>query len=364
MVKKKKISIIGTNGLPARYGGFETLADYLSKYLNNEYDIIVYCSGKIGKKPRYYNNSRLIYVPFKANGWQSIIYDAVSIIHSYFICDVLIILGFSGVLAFPLNVFFKKRIIFNIGGIEWKKIRGVKLFSRIEIVIKKIFEKICVTFSDIVVADNKAILEYVKTKYKKKVILAEYGGDHAKHKAVDIDLIKKYPFIDKQFDVTISRAQKDMNIHLVLEAYKKLSNRKIVVISNWEISDYGKDLKARYEGKYENIIILNSIYDLIELNAIRSNASLYIHTHSLCGTAPSLVEAMFLNLPIICFDVETNRSTTEEKSYYFSNQYSLAKIVNSLDDKIINKLKYDMYEIAIRRYTWKRIVELYKNCME
>jgi len=364
MFKRIKISIIGTNGLPARYGGFETLADYLSKYLSHDYDVIVYCSGSMKEKRKYYNNSRLVHFPFKANGWQSLIYDAISIIHSYFTCDVLIVLGFSGVMAFPLNFIFKKRIVFNIGGIEWKKVRGAKSFSRIEILSKKIFEHICVAFSSVVVADNKAIFNYVKERYKKRVVLAEYGGDHAKYEPIDVTLIEKYPFLDKQFDLTISRAQEDMNIHIVLQAYERLMNRTIVVISNWEISDYGKGLKARYEHKYVNIILLNSIYNLKELNAIRGNAGLYIHTHSLCGTAPSLVEAMSLKLPIVCFDVPTNRSATEEKSYYFTDYLSLRNIIANLDEGKCKALQDSMFEIAARRYTWKRIVGLYKNCLE
>ena len=107
--KKKKVAIIGTNGIPAKYGGFETLAEYLVKYLNTEYDLFVYCA-KTPKSNRLerFNNARLIYLPFKANGWQSMVYDAVSIFHSLFIADVLVILGFSGVFAFPLRVFFKK----------------------------------------------------------------------------------------------------------------------------------------------------------------------------------------------------------------------------------------------------------------
>ena len=102
----KKVAIIGTNGIPAKYGGFETLTEYLAKNLQYEFEITVYCS-KTPREKRYnkYQNTNLFYISLKANGWQSLFYDAISIIHALFTKDILVILGFSGVMAFPLNFF-------------------------------------------------------------------------------------------------------------------------------------------------------------------------------------------------------------------------------------------------------------------
>lgn len=363
MIKRKRISIIGTNGLPARYGGFETLTDYLSKGLSANFDVQVYCSKTPkNKRLKVFNNSKLIYIPLKANGWQSMIYDAVSIIHAFFTSQELIILGFSGVFAFPLRVLFSnKKIIFNIGGIEWQKVRGGKIFSKIEVAIKKWFERITVRFSDVIVVDNQVLWDYVKLEYGIDSELIEYGGDHAVKLSKTNDLIEKYPFLNNEYDVSVSRAQEDMNIHVLIEAYKNLSFRNLVVVSNWGISDYGIGLKKTYKGKYPNIFLIDAIYNLQELNVIRSNASIYFHTHSLCGTAPSLVEAMSLGLPVLCYDVDTNRSSTEGKSYYFRDHQSLIEILGNLSQTEINTLGKEMKEIADRRYTWDRIISLYRK---
>lgn len=361
---KKKVAIIGTNGIPARYGGFETLAEYLAKYLNEEFEITVYCAKtKKQKKTKSYLSSKLVYIPFKANGWQSMVYDAISIIHAFFTSDVLLILGFSGVFAFPLKVLFKKKIVFNIGGIEWQKVRGKKAFAALEIVTKKWFERICIHFSDVIIVDNQVLWDYVKINYGVNSILAEYGGDHAIFQKINNKLTEKYPFLEKKYDVTVSRAQEDMNIHILINAYKNIPERNLVIVSNWEISEYGIQLKKHNKNKYPNIILQDAVYNLDELNAIRSNGSIYFHTHSLCGTAPSLTEAMSLGLPVICFDVPTNRSTTEEKSLYFNDVSSLIKILHDLNEDTINQLGLNMKEIAERRYTWNRIVKLYKNCL-
>jgi glycosyltransferase involved in cell wall biosynthesis len=364
-MQKKKVAIIGTNGIPAKYGGFETLAEYLAKYLNSDYNLFCYCS-KTPKEKRIdkYQNTKLIYLFFKANGWQSMLYDAFSIIDSLFKHDVLIVLGFSGVFAFPLNFLFRKKIVFNIGGIEWQKVRGKKITAKLEVWLKKWFEYICVKSSSTVVADNQVLYDYVKEKYRIVPVLIEYGGDHAVFEPINNQLAGKYSFLNADYDLTISRAQEDMNIHLVINAYKNIPQRNLVVISNWEISEYGKTLKDNNYNKYGNIILLDAIYDLNVLNAIRSNCKIYLHTHSLCGTAPSLTEAMSLKLPVICFDVPTNRASTGGKSYYFKDIDSLKLIMENLDDGKINQLSVDMFEIANRRYTWRRIVDLYKKCIE
>ncbi len=362
-MKKKRVAIVGTNGIPAKYGGFETLTNYLSMNLSQEYDVVVYCS-KTPKEKRlkHYNNSRLKYLPLKANGWQSMLYDAVSIIHALFTTDVLIILGFSGVFAFPFRVFFRnKKILFNIGGIEWQKVRAGKMLSKFEIRLKKWFERITVKYSDIIIVDNQVLWEYVKTTYKIESVLAEYGGDHAKPEQKTEKIVKKYPFLNYKYDVSVSRAQEDMNIHVLLEAYKMIPNRNLVVISNWEISEYGINLKEKFKNEFSNIHLIDAIYDLQELNTIRSNASLYYHTHSLCGTAPSLVEAMYIGLPVFCYDVPTNRSSTENKSYYFTDYNSLVDLLNNLNDDDVNNLALSMKEIADRRYTWQRITSIYRK---
>lgn len=363
---KKRVALIGTNGIPAKYGGFETLTEYLAKYLNEEFEVTVYCAKTPRKKRlKRYLNSKLIYLPFKANGWQSMIYDAISIIHALFYSDVLVVLGFSGVFAFPFKFFFKKKkIIFNIGGVEWQKVRGKKTFAAIEIKAKKWFEKVCIFYSDIVVADNQVLWDYVKEKYHIDSVLAEYGGDHAIKKPITSLLVEEYPFLSKKYDVSISRAQEDMNIHMLIEAYKQIPDRNLVIVSNWETSEYGLKLKGENLDEFPNIYLQNAVYDLDKLNVIRGNGEIYFHTHSLCGTAPSLTEAMSLSLPVICYDVNTNRSSTEDKSLYFKDAKSLVSILDNLEESTISLLGESMNEIAKRRYNWKRIVALYRKCIK
>lgn len=362
MKGKTRVAIIGTNGLPANYGGFETLTHHLVVNLAHDFDITVYCSKTPhNKRVKTFNNARLKYFPFKANGWQSVIYDFVTIFHAYLYAENLIILGFSGAFAFPFNKLFRRNIVFNIGGIEWQKVRGSKWSATLEIKVKKWMEKMCVRNAQTVIIDNLSFSDYLEKEYNIKPLLAEYGGDHAEKVLISGEMVKKYPFLAKPYDLTVSRAQQDMNIHLVIDAYKSVPQRTVVIISNWHISTYGQQLYSDYCSKYDNIILLKAIYEPAELNMLRSNCEIYLHTHSLCGTAPSLVEAMSLELPVISFDVPANRATTEDKAFFFKDVPDLSSILKNLTTEETEKNRGWMKKIALNRYKWKKIAELYKS---
>lgn len=363
---KKKVVLIGTNGLPANYGGMETLAEHLANDLHSDYDLYCYCSKTPKEKQiKEYDGTKLIYVPLKANGFQSIFYDGYTILRSLRRHDVLVVLGCSCPPALWFKKLFHKPIVLNaIGGREVEKIKGARIFADLEIAVKKWMEGLQAKYADYVIIDNAANVAAFEEKHHVKALLAEYGGDHATPEPVTAEMLEKYPFLGEHYDVTVSRAQEDMNIHMVIDAYKQVPERKVVIVSNWQKTEYGKRLYADHLGRYPNVILLNAIYNQKELNVVRSNATLYLHTHSMCGTAPSLVEAMYLNLPVICFKVATNLETTEKKSIYFESVPELVTILKRLDDVSLGRLRADMNEIALRRYQWKRISDIYKDCID
>jgi len=357
---KEKVAIIGTNGLPARYGGFETLADHLTRNLKEEFEFVVYCSTTPkSKRCDTFNGAKLVYLPFRANGYQSVIYDIISIIHAWFTSDKLLILGHSGAMVFPFKVFARKKIVMNIGGIEC----GRNKWSGLTRKFLQFSEWLCVKFSDVIITDNKHIQKLCQDRYKIKSVLIEYGGDHVLNTDITQDYRDKYPFLGEEYALSVSRAESDNNIHMLLSAYERMQDKKLVIISNWEISEYGLNLKEKYLGKHSNIILLDAIYRQDELDAIRRNSAFYIHSHSLCGTAPSLVEAMNLELPIICYKAQTNIETTENKSIYFESDDELIEVVNSIDKQRSQILRKELKKIAGRRYTWRIIADKYADCL-
>jgi glycosyltransferase involved in cell wall biosynthesis len=99
---------------------------------------------------------------------------------------------------------------------------------------------------------------------------------------------------------------------------------------------------------------------------LRSNAFVYFHPHSAGGTNPSLVEAMYLELPIITYNVSYNKTTTENKALYFSNEEDIINLVKNTSFTELKKIAAFMKNIADRRYTWQVITKkyflLYSEC--
>lgn len=355
---RKRISIIGVVGVPAKYGGFETFADYMCRYIDPQYELTVYCSGKnYENKVRTYERAKLRYIPLKATGIQSIPYDVLSVLASLRESDVLLVLGSSGAIILPFVKFFtKKKIVFNMAGLEWKRSKWNK-FARWFL---KFSEGVAVKYSDIVVVDNQGLKEYITSTYDVNSKVIAYGGDQVSKKSFTKELLDKYPFFNEPYYVAVARIQPDNNIDIILEAFGKTPEKILVFIGNWEFSEYGKSLKQKYF-HVPNIHLIDPIYNLEILDQIRSNCIAYIHGHSSGGTNPSLVEAMHLELPILAFDVNFNRYTTQDKAFYFLNTNELIHNLEAYDNETQKASGNHMKMIANKLYTWKYIVNEYEK---
>lgn len=358
-MRKTKIAIIGTQGLPNKYGGFETLAEYLTKYLAKEFEITVFCSLKIyPKKITYYNNAKLRYLPFHANGFQSIIYDSLALILSLRY-DKIIILGASSGLLFPLLWPWKNKFILNCGGIDWKRSKWTPIASK----VIRLLERTAINNAGLIISDNQGMYEYFSQEYGKESVLIEYGGDQIEHIKMTIYDNAKYPFLKNKYAFSVARIQPDNNIDLILDSFKQNQAIPLVFVGNWNNSNYGMSLKRKYENT-SNLYLFDAIYDQKELNLLRSNCYIYIHGHSAGGTNPALVEAMNLKLPILAYSSGFNEYTTEGKALYFNSSDNLKGLLGSINDLNLNEIRNNMVEIAERRYKWSIIVNKYSNILQ
>ena len=359
-MKKSKIAIVGTVGVPAKYGGFETLVENLVKYhFDNKLtpDITVWCSrGAYGSAETNYLSASLKYVALNANGPLSPVYDAICLFqavrsnHSH-----ILLLGVSGAIFLPfVRLLSNAKIVTNIDGIEWKRDK----WSRFSKVFLKVSELIAVKFSHKVISDNQEIANHVLNAYGDKSAVIAYGGDHALEAyddALDIDL-------PSEFYLSVCRIEPENNVHLILEAFSKTS-KNLVFIGNWGRSEYGAILKKRYQS-LDNIVLLDPIYDTKRLSQIRSQALAYVHGHSAGGTNPSLVEIMHFGLGVIAFNCKFNIFTTNNNAVYFNTSLDLIRLLESIDHKDLSAVGQKMLAIAKEMYTWDTIGQQYFTLMD
>lgn len=364
----KKVAIIGTVGVPAIYGGFETLVENLIKCheaLSLKESLTVYCSSRsYPSKLKSFHSAHLRYVPLAANGFQSVAYDIFSMTSA---CwnrnEVILLLGVSGAIALPIFRFFSSaKFITNIDGIEWRRAKWnfiAKCFLRFS-------EKMAVRFSHVVIADNEAIANYVKNIYGVNCHVIAYGGDHALSvEKMSLNMVG----LPETYSFSVCRIEPENNIEMILEAFSRVglvkaelvdnnNVRKLVMVGNWSGSSYGRSLRERFS-ECDNIFMLDPIYDLRVLKGLRANSLLYIHGHSAGGTNPSLVEAMHFSKPIFVFDCSYNRYSTEGDAMFFGDSHGLVQLINAFNSTNAKTDGKKMMEIASRRYLWKNISKQY-----
>ena len=352
----KKVAIIGIQGVPANYGGFETLVEnIIGDYRSEGLEYTIYCSSTdMPERLQQHKGAKLKYIPLRANGAQSVFYDIMAMLRSIVGYDTILVLGVSGCIFLPiLRLLSRAKIVVNIDGLEHRRdkwtshIRKFLLFSEI----------MAVKFAHTIIADNKGIADYVKQRYNKEAELITYGGDHVMTTVPEKrqeEILKSYNLEKHSYSISVCRIEPENNCHITLDAFSK-SNKRLIFIGNWKKSEYGRQLKEKYSS-CKNLTLLDSIYDLEILYSLRTNAEAYIHGHSAGGTNPSLVEAMFFGRPILAYNVVYNCETTHHKAYYWSNSEELQQLLQQkeLTGEATKK-------IAERHYTWEKITKEYEE---
>lgn len=355
-MKNIKLAIVGAHGLPAKYGGYCTLAEYLAEYKPNDFDVTVYCVAEEYKDhPCMYKGVHLEWVNYPARGMMAWQFHAYGIKHAIENgADCIFLCGPNGGFILPFYRKYKDRFYLNIGGIEWKRNKYNWLMRR----IVRLLMKCAVHNSCHLVADNVGMYDYYIEEYGRddSVVIA-YGGDQAQTSDITPEIAEKYPFLNKKFALAMARIQSDNNTEMLLKTFEN-ARMPLVYIGNWDVTDWSRGLREKYS-KNSNLILLDAIFDIPVLNQIRSNCSLYFHGHSAGGTNPSLVEAMHLGVPLLCYDNGFNNHTTFHKAFYFKTKEDIINIIENTSDEALAREGKLMRELAIEHYRWETIAKQY-----
>ena len=343
---KKKVAVIGTNGLPARYGGFETFAEKIAFELTPKLDVSIVCSSKLytpNERETNWKTIRRIFFNVNANGIQSIYYDLKGLLLAVKKSDYILLLGTGVGIFLPFIPRLRSKIlIIHVDGLEWKRSKW-NIITRL---VLRAGHKISLRYAKFIIIDNEALSKYIPDSYRKKIIHVSYGGNH-------ITQTRSQKHTDEfTYALVIARAEPENNLHLILKVFSKIQSLNLKMISNWNQTKYGKKLFKLFSN-WPNIQLIPAIYDTEKLHHYRFGCSLYIHGHSVGGTNPSLVEAMYSGLPILAWDNEFNRITTHGLAIYFNTDDKLISQLKSLDPQTLEASAKKMQEYARQNYTWK-----------
>ncbi len=352
----KHVTVIGIQGVPAQYGGFESLVENLigdNKSPDVKYTI--FCSGKdMPVKVSGYKGAELKYIPLNANGIQSIPYDIISLFMIPRNTDAILVLGVSGCIILPLfRLFCRKKLIINKDGLEHRR----KKWGKLARAFLRLSEKMAVKHADVLISDNVGIRDYVMEEYGRESTIIAYGGDQAivsLSAGKEEEIMRNLSLTPGKYAAAVCRIEPENNTHLILKVFAA-SGKGLAMVGNWENSEYGRNLKREYSS-FANIHIIDMTYDREVLYALRKNAFAYVHGHSAGGTNPSLVEAMFFGMPVLAYDVVYNRETTGGKAVYWRTEEDLQALLESVpsDGKVLQKMAGEFY-------SWSLITRQYEN---
>ena len=354
-----KIGIIGTRGIPNRYGGFEQFAEYVSPELvQRGHEVYVYNSSQHPFKEKEWKGVKIVkaYDPENRIGTAGqFVYDFNCIVD----CrkknfDVILQLGYTSSSIWSFLFPKKSIVITNMDGLEWKR---TKYSNRVQSFLKRA-ERWAAIKSDYLIADSKGIQQYLLNKYNKKSHFIAYGAE-----LVDMpeeDMLSRYNLKKFDYNLVIARMEPENNIESVILGHLNSSTNKPLVIIGGVNHNFGRYLKSTYAN--DKIKFCGPVYDLQVLNALRFFSNLYFHGHSVGGTNPSLLEAMASYCLIVANDNIFNKSILEEDAFYFNSEKDVTDLLNRnlVREEFRAMLESNADKIR-QQYSWNHIINQLEN---
>lgn len=407
----KDVFIIGSKGVPASYGGFETFVDNLVSHQKKEtirYHIACmegsYHKDKVQKwiAPRefVYQNAQCFEIMVPPIGAaKAVFYDlaafqyCISYIRKHKCKQpVVYILAcrigpFIHMMKKQLNGFGGKLFV-NPDGHEWMR-------GKWNAVIKKYWkysERLMVKYADLLVCDSVTIEKYIQKEYKKyhpDTTYIAYGTDAddlataKKYRITESDIVlngdtgglirdvrdwyAKYNLQPMQYYLIVGRFVPENNYEYIIRDFMSSTTRqKLVIISNVEKNAFYQLLRERTGFEQdERIIFAGTVYDSQLLKIIRANATAYLHGHEVGGTNPSLLEALASTQVNILLDVGFNREVAGKAAFYFKKeQGSLVECMKEVEDFTADER--EKYERSAKQrirahYSHEKIVTAYEE---
>jgi len=362
---KKKLSILGTRGIPAKHGGFETFAEHFSLYLKNKgWNVTVYCQeeGNEIQYEDYWNGIHRIHIPVVQEGAKgTIVFDWESTLDAAKRKIPVLTLGYNtAIFCFLYRLKGLKNII-NMDGIEWR--RGKWTF--LERTWLYINERLGSWLGNHLIADHPEIKKYLaRFVSSDKITVIPYSADLLR--SADITQLDQFALNPWNYSILIARPEPENTILEIVRAYSSNKRGIPLVI----LGDYNPDLndyqKAVLDAAGDEIMFVGAIYHQLQVQALRFFSRFYIHGHTVGGTNPSLVEALGAGSPVLAHENKFNQWVAGEGAFYFSTETECEERISELveNDEVIATMKAASIKQYTQNFTADKIHGAYERLLK
>jgi len=362
--KSLQLSILGTRGIPAHHGGFETFTEHLALYLTKKgWEVTVYCQvrgkGKITEKS--WKKVRLVYIPINLSGpLATVIFDWKSALHAMRNPGLIFTLGYNTALFTLLYKLTGKKNIINMDGIEWRRQKWnyfVKTWFYLN-------ERIAIKIADHLIADHPEIFKHLmRHSPTSKITMIPYGAEEVRE-GNESELARLGVKTNK-YVLVIARPEPENSILEIVKAYTTRRRRMPLVVLGEYIPQTNAYHKQILAAANEEVIFPGAIYSRSLVNTLRFCARLYVHGHTAGGTNPSLVEALGAGCPVLAHDNRFNRWVIGPDGLYFRDETDCAKQLDWLlaDADELARMRLRSRARHRSRFTWNRILISYEELL-
>lgn len=361
---KKKLHILGSRGIPARHGGFETFAEKIAFYfIKRGWEVTVYCQeeGAAGPFESHWDGVKLKHIRSIGGGaLGTISFDLKANLDALSERGVFLTLGYNTALFNILQRFAGQVNVINMDGIEWRR-------DKWGIVAKSWFwlnERAGCWIGSHLVADHPRIKDHLATRVStNKITMIPYGGDEIL--SADAGLLSAYGIEQGEFSVIIARPEPENSFLEMVRAFSsKQRTHKLLVLGNFN-PDHNAFHSAVMRVASEEVIFPGAIYEAPVVQALRFYCRFYLHGHRVGGTNPSLVEAMGAGCAVIAHDNHFNRWVAGPEAAYFKDEAECASLFDRLlaDEAAIQRMKAASRARFYERFTWDQVLSEYEELL-
>jgi glycosyltransferase involved in cell wall biosynthesis len=358
------VRMLGTHGVPANYGGFETAAQNVGLFLVSQgWRVIIYCqvegSGPITED--VWNGIERVLIPVDVPGWRGTSkFDLLSIRHACQFDDVCLVFGYNTALFNVLQRVRHIPLVINMDGIEWSRER----WGPTRQAILYANERIACRIGDHLIADHPEIERYLSRRApSEKISMITYGA-HAVHDAPEAP-VRELGLEPGGYATLICRPIPENSILELVRGFSARPRGIKLAIFGTYTPDEDPYHAAVTAAASDEVVFVGPVYEPERLAALRFHSLAYLHGHTVGGTNPSLVEAMAAGNPVIAHDNAYNRWTAGAAGVYFRTEKDVARL---LDELLADPARLMSMEAAARarharEFTWEHVAGQYEDVL-
>jgi glycosyltransferase involved in cell wall biosynthesis len=358
-----RIAMLGTRGVPARYGGFETAIEEIGRRLvERGHEVVVYCRENGGPTADSYLGMELVHLPAAhRKSLETLSHTALSVSHllrSGRPCDAAIVFNAANAPFVPPLHARGIPVVVHVDGLEWQRDKWQGAGRR----YYRVAESMAVRWADALIADAQGIADYYADEFGAATELIAYGAPVQDQPGAT--RLPRLGLEPRAYHLVVARFEPENHVSEIVSGYiGSKARHPLVVVGSAPYSDGYTARVKELAIRDPRVRLLGGVWDQVQLDELYANALTYLHGHSVGGTNPSLLRAMGAGTAVLAWDVVFNREVLGDRGWFFDRPAAVAELLEeaeALPDLMIDTGRA-LRERARKTYDWDDVTVLYEE---